>query len=186
MEIGIEFFAGNTVAVAQEILGKKMTFGGCSGIVVETEAYRDDPASHGIRKSERARILRETYGRIYVYVSYGIHLCLNITAEKHGVGAVLIRAVEPVEGVALMKQRRKTENLLQLTSGPGKLCQAFGMTMDLFGKPIGQELKFFDAVESPPVVKTRRVGISRAKELDWRFLIRGSRFVSRPAFSGRP
>jgi len=182
LEIGIEFFAGNTIEVAQKILGKKMTFGECSGIIVEAEAYRDDPASHGIRKSEKTRLLRETYGRVYVYMIYGVHLCLNITTEKHGTGAVLIRAVEPVEGIAIMKQRRKCENVYRLANGPGKLCQAFGITMDLHGKPVGGELRLFEAVKSPPVAKTRRIGISKATELEWRFFVKDSRFVSRPRF----
>ncbi len=146
---------------------------------METEAYRDDPASHGIRKSEKARLLRETYGRIYVYLVYGMHFCLNFTTEREGVGAVLIRAVEPTEGIEIMETRRKTKNLYQLTSGPGKVCQAFSIGMGLFGKPVGGELKVFDALQPSRIERTRRIGISRAKDLDWRFFISDSPFVSR-------
>lgn len=179
LEVGIDFFARNTLEVAQDLLGKKISYRGCEGIIVETEAYRDDPASHGVRKSEKARLLTETYGRIYVYFIYGMHFCLNFTTEREGVGAVLIRAVEPVKGIEIMEERRKTKNLYHLTNGPGKLCEAFDIGTDLFGKPVGQALKVFDAFEPSRVQRARRIGISKAKDLDWRFLIPGSPFASR-------
>jgi DNA-3-methyladenine glycosylase len=179
LEIGIDFFARNTLDVAQDLIGKKMRYKDCAGIIVETEAYRDDPASHGVRKSGRARLLRETYGYIYVYFIYGMHFCLNFTTEREGVGAVLIRAVEPVEGIEIMKQRRKTENLYELTNGPGKLCQAFEIGMDLFGNPVGGTLKLFSATEPVRIQSARRIGISKAEDLEWRFFIPESRFVSR-------
>lgn len=185
LEVGLDFFARNTLEVAQDLLGKKIGYRDCAGIIVETEAYRDDPASHGIRRSERARLLRETYGYIYVYFVYGMHFCLNFTTESDGVGAVLIRAVEPTEGVETMHKRRKTEDIHQLTNGPGRLCQAFEIGMDLFGKPVGEELKVFHAILAPRIERAPRVGISRAKDLDWRFFIPGNPFVSRRSAKGR-
>ncbi len=179
MEIGIDFFARNTLDVAQDLLGKKMRYKDCAGIIVETEAYRDDPASHGVRKSRRAALLRETHGRIYVYFVYGMHHCLNFTTEREGVGAVLIRAVQPVKGIEIMKQRRKTGNLYELTNGPGKLCQAFEIGMELFGNPVGGTLKLFRATEPVRIQSARRVGISKAKDLHWRFFIPENPFVSR-------
>lgn len=178
MEIGIDFFARDTLEVAQDLLGKKIWYRDCAGIIVETEGYRDDPASHGIRRSERARLLRETHGFIYVYFVYGMHFCLNFTTEREGVGAVLIRAVEPIEGVEIMEQRRKTKNLYHLTNGPGKLCQAFDIGVELFGKPVGRALKVYDATEPSQIKRGRRIGISKAKDLEWRFFIPGSPFVS--------
>lgn len=179
-EIGVDFFARNTVEVARDLLGKRMEYKGCSGIFVETEAYRDDPASHWITKPTSARLLRETFGHIYIFLIYGRHYCLNFTAEAQGPGAVLIRAVEPVAGIAAMKRRRKTGDLCRLTSGPGKVCAAFGIGMQLHGRPVGQELRIYSALDSPPVRSSPRIGISRAAGLKWRFFILGNPFVSRP------
>jgi DNA-3-methyladenine glycosylase len=179
MEVGTEFFARNTLEVAQDLLGKKIEYRDCAGIIVETEAYRDDPASHGVRRSEKARLLKESYGRIYVYFIYGMHFCLNFTTERRGVGAVLIRAVEPVRGIEIMQQRRKTKDLYRLTNGPGKLCQAFDIGKELFGKRVGHELKVFHGTAPRRIERARRIGISKATDLDWRFLIPENPFVSR-------
>ncbi|MBW2055929.1 MAG: DNA-3-methyladenine glycosylase [Deltaproteobacteria bacterium] len=183
-EIGIGFFGRNTLLVAQDLLGKKIEYRGCTGIIVETEAYRDDPASHSRVRSKRTRLLRETYGSIYVYLAYGIHVCLNFTTEADGAGAVLVRAVEPLEGIEMMELRRKTRDRYHLTNGPGRLCQAFGIGMDLFGEPVGRRLKILDGIEPQRIQRSRRIGISRARDLEWRFFIPGSRFVG-PERSGR-
>ncbi|NIQ40083.1 MAG: DNA-3-methyladenine glycosylase [Proteobacteria bacterium] len=179
MEVGTEFFARNTLEVAQELLGKRIAYRDCVGVIVETEAYRDDPASHGVRRSEKARLLKETYGRIYVYSIYGMHFCLNFTTERQGVGAVLIRAVEPVRGVEIMRQRRKTKDLYRLTNGPGKLCQAFDIGRELLGKGVGDEFKVLRGAAPRRIERARRIGISKAKDLDWRFFIPENPFVSR-------
>jgi DNA-3-methyladenine glycosylase len=178
-EIGVEFFARNTLEVAQALLGKRIRYRGCSGIIVETEAYRDDPASHWVRKPKSGRLLQDTFGRIYIFFIYGKHFCLNFTTEREGVGAVLIRAIEPREGIEVMKQRRKTNNLYELTNGPGKLCQAFGIGMELLGRPVGELLKIFPEMESPPIQRSPRIGISKAKGLKWRFFMPRNPFVSR-------
>jgi len=176
--IGIEFFARDTLTVAKDLLGKEMRFGGCAGMIVETEAYRDDPASHAVRRPKQGRLLKESYGYLYIYLVYGMYHCLNFTTEESGVGAVLIRAVEPTRGIEIMGNRRKRSSLHQLTNGPGKICQAFGIGLEASGKPVGEELELFHHLENPRVASSRRVGISRAKALEWRFFIPGNEFVS--------
>ncbi len=160
-------------------MGKRMQYGECGGILVETEAYRDDPASHYVTRPRNARLFQDTYGHIYVYFIYGMHYCLNFTAERGGIGAVLIRAVEPTEGLEIMKRRRKTRDPRNLTNGPGKVCEAFGIGLELLGKPVGDELKLFPGVEPREITTSPRVGISRAKDLEWRFFIAGNPYVSR-------
>ena len=105
-EIGIEFFSRNTIEVAMDLLGKEIKYRGCAGIIVETEAYRDDLASHYVRKPKKGQILRNTFGHIYIFLIYGRYFCLNFTTEREGIGAVLIRAVEPTGRIEVMKQRR--------------------------------------------------------------------------------
>lgn len=178
-EIGVEFFARNTVEVARGLLGKRIEYGGCAGILVETEAYRDDPASHYVTRPGSARLFQDTFGHIYVYFIYGMHYCLNFTTEREGVGAVLIRAVEPTRGLEIMKRRRNTQDLKNLTNGPGKVCQAFGIGLELLGKPVGDELKICTGAKPGEIGASRRVGISRAKDLEWRFFIPGNPYVSR-------
>ncbi len=177
--IGLDFFARNTLEVARDLLGKKMEYKGCAGILVETEAYRDDPASHWVRKPRSARLLLDTFGHIYVYFIYGRHYCLNFTTERDGAGAVLIRAVEPTRGLEIMERRRKTRAVAHLTNGPGKVCEAFGIGLELLGKPVGGELKIYPAAEPARIETSRRIGLSRAVELEWRFFIPGNPFVSR-------
>jgi len=176
-----DFFAGDTLSVARNLLGVTLQHNGCEGIIVETEAYRDDAASHAITKPIKGAMLRETYGCIYIFFIYGMYHCLNFTTEKDGVGAVLIRAVEPTKGIAKMKQRRRTERLRNLTNGPGKLFQAFGMKPEIHGEPVGQSIRLLTSslqaeyeISSGP-----RIGISKATELDWRFYIKENKFVSK-------
>jgi DNA-3-methyladenine glycosylase len=119
-------------------LGKKLVHKNCSGIIVETEAYRDDPASHAVTRPKKGVMLRETFGRIYIYLIYGMHYCLNFTTEAQGPGAVLIRALEPLDGIEKMKARRKTDDLRNLTNGPGKLFQALALHPSLHFKRVGQ------------------------------------------------
>jgi DNA-3-methyladenine glycosylase len=159
----------------------------CAGVIVEAEAYHDsEPACHAFAGlTPRTATLFGPPGRAYVYRSYGIHAMLNAVSEPEGVGAaVLIRALEPIEGIELMRQRRGLGPLRSLCSGPGKLTQALAIPLerngcDLRAGPV--------TIEPPPrawgdpdVAIGRRIGITRAVELPWRFCARGSRFVSRP------
>jgi DNA-3-methyladenine glycosylase len=174
-----KFFAGDTVQLARDLIGTTLVVGPCQGRIVETEAYTDDAASHAVMRSKQAAIMRETYGHVYVYLIYGIYYCLNFTTERFGVGAVLIRAVEPTAGIELMMERRGTDDLRKLASGPGRLSKAFGIDASFNSKPVGREIKLKPRAVEPEIVSGRRIGITRAVELEWRFYERGSRFVSR-------
>jgi DNA-3-methyladenine glycosylase len=177
------WFAADAVELAPKLLGKTMKYRDCSGIIVETEAYTNDPASHAYRITPRSQSMLDTYGQWYVYFTYGMHYCANITTNKDGVGAVLIRAVEPVEGIEKMKERRKTAVLKNLTSGPAKLCKAFGITVAENGLPVSGDFALYDAPEVPRehISVSGRIGISKGTELPWRFFIKGNAFVSRKA-----
>jgi DNA-3-methyladenine glycosylase len=159
------------------------------GQIVETEAYvgPQDKACHASRRrTARTEIMFGTAGHAYVYFIYGVYYCLNIVTEaKDFPSAVLIRAVEPLDGIELMKVRRRTEKLHNLASGPGKLCQAFAIDKSLNGADVCDKTLYLeDRDEAPPKILARpRVGVDSAgkwKDKPWRFLIRGSEFVSRP------
>lgn len=177
-----EFFADDTLIVARNLLGMKLIYRDCEGIIVETEAYKDDAASHAITKPRKGVMLKDTYGRVYIFFIYGMYHCLNFTTERDGMGAVLIRAVEPSSAsVAQMKERRNTSKLLNLTNGPGKLFQAFGFEPGLHGETVGKSVKL-EAGEMGnnfEIGTSSRIGISKAVELPWRFFIKGNRYVSR-------
>lgn len=175
-----DFFATDTLTVARELLGLKLVYADCEGVIVETEAYRDDPASHAVTRPNKGRMLRETFGCVYIYFIYGKYHCLNFTTEKNGVGAVLIRAVEPIAGIEQMRARRQKSDRRQLTSGPGKLFQAFGLDPKHHGEEVGQSIRLsgFWKRNSFEIMQGARVGISRATELDWRFFVADSEFVS--------
>jgi DNA-3-methyladenine glycosylase len=174
-----EFFARDTVTVARDLVGARLVVGGCAGRIVETEAYTTDAASHAVTRSRQAAIMRETFGHIYVYLIYGMYYCLNITTERSGVGAVLIRAVEPTRGIELMCRRRGTSSLRMLASGPGRLCAAFGIDLTMNGKPLGRDVRVLARDVEPEISASPRIGITRATELDWRFYETGNPFVSR-------
>lgn len=174
-----EFFARDTVAVARDLIGTMLIAGGCAGRIVETEAYTTDAASHAVIRSRQAALMRETFGHIYVYLIYGMYHCLNVTTERRGTGAVLIRAVEPVRGVELMQARRGTSNLRLLSSGPGRLCAAFAIDLTLNGQPLGRDIGILSRTAAPPISASPRIGITRAAELEWRFFETGNPFVSR-------
>src|SRR5436305_5041462 len=133
-DLGPDFFARDTVTVARDLIGTTLAASGCAGRIVETEAYTTDAASHAVTRSRQAAIMRETFGHVYVYLIYGMYYCLNVTTERDGIGAVLIRAVEPTRGIERMQERRGTSNLRQLTSGPGRLCAAFGIALAMHGQ----------------------------------------------------
>jgi len=182
-----DFYARPVLEVARELVGCVVRHGPCAGVIVETEAYHDsEPACHAfVGLTERTRTLFGPPGRAYVYRSYGIHALLNAVCEPPGVGAaVLIRALEPLEGVELMRARRGVEPLRALCSGPGRLTQALGIGLehngvDLALGPISIHPPS-RARSGLPVAVDRRIGISKATELPWRFCLADSRFLSRP------
>jgi len=158
-----------------------------AGRIVEVEAYggTEDPASHAFRgPTHRTMPMFAAAGTIYVYLSYGVHLCVNITTGPEGRGqAVLIRSLEPTQGLDVMAARRRTTNPVELCNGPGKLTQALGITLDLSGTPIGKNLQLTrPAKKIPPssIIAKPRIGISRAPDVPLRFLLAKNQFVSRP------
>lgn len=178
--LSADFFARDTVRVARELIGTTMVVGRRRCRVVETEAYTTDAASHSVTRRHKAAIMRETFAHIYVYKIYGVHYCLNFTTERDGVGAVLIRAAEPLAGLEAMIKRRGTDDLKRLLNGPGRLCQALGIDTAWNGRRIGREIKLLAAQESAKIVTGPRIGITQALDLPWRFCQSGSQFLSRP------
>ncbi len=180
------FYERPVLEVARELIGCVVSHDGCSGVIVETEAYHDsEPASHAfVGVTPRTRTLFGPPGYAYVYRSYGIHALLNAVTEPEGVGAaVLIRALEPLDGIAVMQARRGLEPLERLCSGPGKLTQALGIELrhngvDLLNGPIVIAPRPASRGEVSVSVD-RRIGITKAAELPWRFCATGSRFLSR-------
>jgi DNA-3-methyladenine glycosylase len=180
---GIDFYAPSHV-VARQLIGTLVLVDGVGGRIVETEAYdREDPASHSFSgPTERNGAMFGEPAHAYVYRSYGIHWCLNFVcrAEGHGAG-VLIRALEPVAGLDQMRARRGVDSERLLCSGPGKLCQALGVSRLHNGVALAlPPFALAAAPQAVEVVEGPRVGISKAMEVPWRFGLAGSRFVSRP------
>ena len=182
------FFEQDAVALAPRLLGKVVRRGSCLGRIVETEAYGSDPASHAYKVTPRSAVMRDTYGHWYVYFTYGMHWCANVTCDKGGIGAVLIRAVEPIEGIALMKRRRGVTDIKNLCSGPAKFCEAFGITKRENGLMIGNDFDIFEPRigmiyhtnrSSFEIASGPRIGIKNARHLHWRFFIKDNLFVSR-------
>lgn len=176
---GADFFARDTITVARELIGTTLVVGDCEGRIVETEAYTTDAASHAVMRQKQAALMHDTFGHVYVYLIYGMYYCLNFTTERGGVGAVLIRAVEPAAGIEDMITRRGTTDLKKLASGPGRLCQAFGIDARFNGRPVGREIKLLRRAYLPQISSSPRIGITRATELEWRFYETGNPFVSR-------
>jgi DNA-3-methyladenine glycosylase len=180
------FYDRPVLDVARDLVGCTLRHGDCAGIVVETEAYHySEPACHAyVGVTPRTEVLWGPPGVAYVYRSYGIHALLNAVAERDGVGAaVLIRALEPTEGIELMRARRGPVADRELCNGPGKLTQALGIGLDLDGTSLlGDGPVLFGERPAPVEVERSapRIGISRAVDLDWRFTLAGSRHVSRP------
>ena len=184
-----EFYLQATVTVAKALLGKVLVHetpeGVIAGRIVEVEAYvMGDPACHSFRgKTARNAVMFGEPGHAYVYFTYGMHFCLNAVTQSEGIGeGVLLRAVEPLEGIELMSRNRGTDKLHNLCSGPGKLTQAFGINashkgLDLCG---GSPLRIVDVgFDDVEIVEAPRVGIRLAADKLWRFYINGSRFISR-------
>jgi DNA-3-methyladenine glycosylase len=178
------FFARDVHEVAEELIGATFLFDGVGGTIVELEAYHhEDPAAHGYRgRTARNATMFGPPGHAYVYRSYGIHWCVNFVCEAEGVAdAVLIRALEPTDGVAEMQRRRGLDDERLLCAGPGRLCQALGIAGDHDGLPLDRPpFRLEPREEAPEIVRGQRIGITRAAELPWRYGLAGSRFLSRP------
>lgn len=182
------FYARDTSMVARELLGKLLirhtSRGKLTGKIVETEAYygAEDPASHSYKgKTERAAIMWDSPGVSYVYLTYGMHFLLNVVTEKKGTpGAVLIRAVEPVEGVKIMRKNRKRTNLTQLTTGPARLTRAFGIDGKFNGCDLTKGVLFIaqGKRENFEIGETSRRGIKKGLDKKLRFYIKGNPFIS--------
>ena len=178
------FFARSVHAVAPELIGATLLIDGVGGRIVEVEAYHHtDPAAHSFRgPTERNAVMFGPPGHAYVYRSYGIHWCLNFVCEREGsASAVLIRALEPLEGLARMRRRRGLADERLLCSGPGRLCQALGVTLRHNGLALdAAPFALSPRDGKPEVVSGVRIGISKAVELRWRYGLKGSKFLSRP------
>jgi DNA-3-methyladenine glycosylase len=180
------FYARPVVEVARDLVGCVLRHEGTAGRIVETEAYHEsEPACHAhVGLTPRTRILFGKPGLAYVYRSYGIHALVNAVCEQDGVGAaVLLRALEPLEGLDLMRERRGLERVEDLCSGPGKLTQALGIGLELNGSRLRGPISVETAPRGSPaprVAEGTRIGITRAVELPWRFCDTASRCVSRP------
>jgi DNA-3-methyladenine glycosylase len=178
-----DFFARSVHEVAPELIGATLLFDGVGGTIVEVEAYdQDDPASHGFRgRTARTASMFGPPGHAYVYRSYGIHWCLNLVCAEAGrAEAALVRALEPTSGLEVMRERRRLEKPRALCSGPGKLCQALGITRAHDGLPLDEPPFELVARETAPVVAAGpRIGITRAVDHPWRYGLAGSPFLSR-------
>jgi DNA-3-methyladenine glycosylase len=189
------FYQRPTEVVAKDLVGKKLVrtirnnkkHFRLAGIIVETEAYgySDDLASHAyVGPTDRNKVMFGNVGRAYVYFTYGNHFCLNVSARrsKAEAGAVLIRGIEPVEGVELMRQFRPIDDIFSLTSGPGKLTQALNITSSLNGTDMTNpesEIYIESGKRPKGIVTTPRIGITRAMDKEWRFVDPSSPFISR-------
>ena len=176
------FWARHPALVARDLIGWRVLVDGVGGRIVETEAYHhEDPASHSFSgRTERNAAMFGPPGRAYVYRSYGIHWCLNVVCGEDPGSAVLIRALEPVEGLEIMRTRRGVTELRALCSGPGKLCQALAVTRSLDGLPLDSSPFALEPGDATDLAAGPRIGISKAAEVPWRFGEAGSRFLSRP------
>ncbi|HZU20521.1 MAG TPA: DNA-3-methyladenine glycosylase [Gaiellaceae bacterium] len=171
--------------VAPDLIGAELYVDGVGGVIVEVEAYdHEDPAAHGFanRRTERNASMFLRGGHAYVYRSYGIHWCLNVVCGDEGVaGAVLLRALEPMHGLDAMRRRRGLDDIRLLCAGPGRLCQALGVTRAHDGLPLDEPpFDLRPRTRDVEVVRGPRVGITKAAELPWRYGLAGSRYLSRP------
>ena len=178
------FFNRSVHDVAPELIGATLLVGGVGGVIVEVEAYHHtDPAAHSYRgPTERNGIMFGPPGFAYVYRSYGIHWCLNFVCEAEGsASAVLIRALEPTEGLAAMRRRREMPEARDLCSGPGKLCEALGVTIKHNGLALDRApFELRARVGRPEIAVGPRIGITKAVDEPWRYGLQGSKFLSKP------
>jgi DNA-3-methyladenine glycosylase len=179
------FYDRPVVEVARDLVGCVVEHDGCAGVIVETEAYHhSEPACHAyVGLTARTSVLFGDPGKAYIYRSYGIHALLNAVCEHPSVGAaVLIRALEPIEGLERMRGRRGVAKDIDLCNGPGKLTQALGIDLELNDTNLyeGPILIHPREGSAPDLVVGQRIGITKAVDLPWRFCAAGSRYVSRP------
>ena len=187
MKLSRKFYSRDTKAVAKELLGKilvnKTKQGILKGKIVETEAYLgfNDPGAIGYRKVKNIpKSLLKPPGHAFIYFTYGNHWMFNIIAKKGLLGAVLIRALEPLEGFEIMKKRRTTNKMNNLTNGPGKLTQAFDINKSHDGYDLTKDILFIeDSNEKFKIIKTTRIGLSKGQEKLLRFYIKDNEFVSK-------
>jgi DNA-3-methyladenine glycosylase len=177
-------FSAPAHEVAQALIGATLLVDGVGGRIVETEAYdQDDPASHShAGPTARNAAMFGPPGHAYVYRSYGLHWCLNLVCREAGHGAgVLIRAIEPTQGIERMRERRGVGELRLLASGPGRVGQALGITREHNGLPLdAPPFELRPAPRGATLLHGRRIGITKAADVLWRFGLAGSRFLSRP------
>ena len=178
------FFARPVLEVAPDLIGATFLFGGAGGVIVEVEAYHHtEPAAHSYRgRTERTAVMFGPPGHAYVYRSYGLHWCVNFVCEPEGsASAVLIRALEPTEGLAAMRERRGPEDPRLLCSGPGRLTQALAITGEHNGLALdAPPFALTACTATPEIVAGPRIGITKAADLPWRYGLKGSRFLSKP------
>lgn len=179
-----EFFARSVHEVAPELIGAMLLFDGMGGRIVEVEAYHHtDPAAHSFGgRTDRNVVMFGPPGYAYVYRSYGIHWCVNFVCEPEGsASAILIRAIEPLIGLARMRRRRAVRESRLLCSGPGRLCQALGITRRHNGIPLDRPpFELRAPVDKVDILVGTRIGISKAADLPWRYGLAGSPFLSKP------
>ena len=177
------FFRRSVHEVAPDLIGATLLFNGVGGRLVEVEAYHHtDPAAHSFRgPTPRNAVMFGPPGYSYVYRSYGIHWCVNFVCEQQGsASAVLIRALQPTHGLAAMRRRRGLHDERSLCSGPGKLCEALGITIKHSELPLdAPPMALHARIGAVEVVSGVRIGITKAVDLPWRYGLKGSRFLSK-------
>ena len=178
------FFARSVHAVAPDLIGATLSFKGMGGIIVELEAYHHtDPAAHSfVGRTARNAVMFGPPGYAYLYRSYGIHWCLNFVCEEEGsASAVLIRALEPTHGLAAMRRCRGLTEERLLCAGPGRLCQALGVTGAHYGLALDEPpFQIFARTQAVDVTVGPRIGLTKAVDQPWRYGLKGSRFLSKP------
>jgi DNA-3-methyladenine glycosylase len=178
------FFDRPVLEVAPELIGATLLFRGVGGVIVEVEAYHHtDPAAHSFNgQTVRNAVMFGPAGYAYVYRSYGIHWCLNFVCEGEGsASAVLIRAIQPTEGLASMRRRRGLKDDRLLCSGPGKLCEALGISRAQDSLPLDKPpFELRARSEELEIAAGVRIGITKAADFPWRFGLKGSRYLSKP------
>ena len=178
------FFDRSVHEVAPDLIGATLLFNGVGGVIVEVEAYHHtDPAAHSYRgRTERNAVMFGPPGYAYVYRSYGIHWCVNFVCEAEGsASAVLIRALEPTQGLVAMRRRRGLTDARLLCSGPGRLTEALGITVAHNGCALDQAPFGLQERQGPvEVVAGVRIGITKAVDMPWRYGLAGSRYLSKP------
>lgn len=178
-----DVFTRHPAVVARELIGARLWVGGVGGIIVETEAYHhEDPASHSFSgPTPRNAAMFGPVGHAYVYRSYGIHWCLNVVCGEDQGNAVLIRAMEPTDGLDAMRERRGPVADTLLMSGPGRLCQALAVTKAHDGLPLAHPpIALAARTAEPEILVGRRIGLTKGVETPWRFGLKGSKHLSKP------